>query len=32
MGHNPDELQRVYDIGVRDGKRQIAAMKRWMEG
>lgn len=32
MEHDPEELQRVYDIGMEDGKRQLADMVSWMEG
>ena len=30
MEHNPEELQRVYDIGRADGKEQLEAMERWL--
>ena len=30
MEHDPEELQRVYDIGRTDGIRYLNAVKKWL--
>ena len=30
FSHNPEEMQRVYDIGTKTGKRNLAAIKRFL--
>lgn len=31
MEKNPDEIQRIYDIGVKDAKHMLQSMKAWIE-
>lgn len=31
MVRNPDDLQRVYDVGIRDAENRLEAMRTWME-
>ena len=31
MEHNPEEIQRVYDIGRKDAKRCLKELRKWME-
>ncbi len=32
ISHDPDEMQRVYDIGVETGKRYVEAIKEFLDG